>query len=716
METSKKVTGMKRLIFLLIFAVFSITAFAQIKVISPIEGTFANRQMLVIDTDADSAGDYYYSLNGSDPQAFGFAYDGPVLIDLDGPVELKIAKSGKTKSEVTVKYTVLPDGAYNSTYASFISSFYDTGILNYTSGSILSIPEELKYSFGLPPDSFLPGRDLSISAASVLNRYIPCTLLDDSTGKRWRFIVRTLPQTAGVFSRRDVPFVITDWTTITFTNDNYIYKIDSEYWSLPKNSIKLDRSVSHMIRWQSIDYAEGNPVEFFVLPPEPVLKQTTEPDGSINFTLEGDASYSLSILSDSQTDYHELFTQLGADTFYGDNVSGTLNIGFFAGAVYQGYVQVPFAINKRPPSTPLIASTSSSFYSREPVTLTITGEDSSELYYAVSEPYTITSASETYSAASEIFDSVRTGNYQRAASNSITLDLKPEGSGAVYFKVAAYSQNGTNAGPVAQYSVIIDQYNHYYNSIADESGADGTSLRPYANFEQCIEGINKGRYACLRVKGPVRVPAGTHYILSNCVFVNEENACFEFEEGACIVVKNSNVTFDNFILTSAADSIQISTGTGGTTEGLVPYFKLEDSVLDINSCQISALFNKNGLFAEAVRSSVNLNGTIASVSAPSYASFISGIKSKVNIQDSSVNVTGQTCVTLSLNQGDVSLVNNSFKITGNKGRVAELFGVNGLVRSNMFKSSLHGSSNTSAIYTDKTCTINQDNNDSNGWL
>ena len=152
------------------------------------------------------------------------------------------------------------------------------------------------------------------------------------------------------------------------------------------------------------------------------------------------------------------------------------------------------------------------------------------------------------------------------------------------------------------------------------------------------------------------------------------------------------------------------------TEGLIPFFKLEDSVLDINSCQISALFNKDGLFAEAVRSSVNLNATIASVSATSYASFISGIKSKVNIQNSSVNITGQTCVTLSLNQGDVNLINNSFKITGNKGRIAELFAVDGLVRSNMFKASLRGSSNAAAVYTDKNCQVTQESNDSNGWL
>ena len=698
---------MKKLVLFLIFAVSSLSLFAQIKVLSPVEGTFSNRQMLVIDTEGDAAGDYYYSLNGTDPQAFGFAYDGPVLIDLDGPVELKIARADKNKTETTVKYTVLPDAAYSASYSSFISSFYDTGILNYTSGSILSIPEELKYSFGLPPDSFLPGKDLSISQTSVLTRYIPCTLLDEATGRRWRFVVRTLPQTAGVFSRRDVPFIITDWNTITFTNDNYIYKIDSEYWSLPKNSIKLDRSVNHMIRWQSIDYAEGNPIEYFVLPPEPVLNRITNPDGSMQFTIQGDSAYSLSILSSSKSDYHELFAELGADTFYGDSVSGSLNIGFFAGAVYQGQIEVPFSINKRPPVTPLITSTASSFYSRDPVTVTIQGEATSDLFYAVSKPYTINAATETYSSDSELFASIDTGDYIKAQSNNVTIPLKPEGSGAVYFKVKAYSQNGKNNGLVSEYSVIIDQYNYYYNSIAQSATADGTSLRPYADFEQCIQAVNKGRYACLRIKGPVKVPAGTHYILSNCQFVNEGDASFEFEEGASIVVQNSNVSFKDFTITSVPSE---------TAKGLVPYFKLEDSVLDLDSCQISALFGKDGLFIEAARSSVNLDTTIASVSATSYASFISGIKSKINIQNSSVNITSDTCVTLSLNQGDINLVNNSFKVTGSKGRITELFSVTGNLRSNSFKAALKGQPNARAVYTDGKCQVQQEKNDTNGWL
>lgn len=708
---------MKKFFFLLIFSAFSFLCFAQIRVLSPVEGTYANRQMLVIDTGnsfgSGDSGEYYYSLNGSDPETFGFAYDGPVLVDLDGPVEIRIAKAGKIKQEISVKYTVIPDNAFTASYGTFISSFFDSGILNYTSGAILSIPSELKYSFGLPPDSFLQGRDLSISENSVLSRYIPCTLLDEATGKKWRFIIRTLPQSAGVYSRRDVPFTITDWNTITFTNNNYIYKIDSEYWELPKSSITLDRSVSHMIKWQNLEYEDGNPVDFFVLPPMPELNQLENPDGSILLTIDGDPSYSMCVLSsdaEALPQYQELFTKLGADTFYGDSISGYMNIGFFTNAVYQGMVQVPFSINKRPPSTPVITSTAPSFYSREPVTISIKGEEFSDLYYAISEPYIITSSSEVYSADSALFTSVAEGEFVKADSNVLNLELAPNGNGAVYFKVAAYSKNEKNQGQKVVYSVIIDQYNYYYNALADSSSADGTSLKPYASFEQCLEAVNKGRYACLRIKGTVKVPTGIHYILSNCVFVNEGDASFEFEEGASIVVKNSNLALQDFTVSAVDEGKPVY-----EIDGMVPYFKLEDSVLDITNCQISASFDKNGLFVEAVRSSVNVSGTIASVSAATYASFVSGVRTNVNIQNSSINTSAQTCVTLSLNQGNINLNNNSFKISGEKGRIAELFDMTGTLVSNSFKSSLRGASNASAVYTDLKCSVTQLNNDSYGF-
>ena len=87
---------MKKISLFIISIIFAaVNLFAEINVLSPVEGTWANKQMLVIENTGD--GDYLYSLDGSDPESFGFAYDGPVLIDLTGNVNLKVAflqKSG----------------------------------------------------------------------------------------------------------------------------------------------------------------------------------------------------------------------------------------------------------------------------------------------------------------------------------------------------------------------------------------------------------------------------------------------------------------------------------------------------------------------------------------------------------------------------------------------------------------------------------------------
>ena len=80
----KKVLAFVFVTFLLLQ---SITA--EIKVISPAEGQWANKQMLILDIQKNE--EYYYSLNGSDPATFGFAYDGPVILDVSGPLTLRIS-------------------------------------------------------------------------------------------------------------------------------------------------------------------------------------------------------------------------------------------------------------------------------------------------------------------------------------------------------------------------------------------------------------------------------------------------------------------------------------------------------------------------------------------------------------------------------------------------------------------------------------------------
>ena len=73
------------LIFILFF--FTMPVFSQI--LSPVSGKWSNRQLLVIDVPAGSTA--FYSINGESPEKSGFAYDGPVLIDLDGEVVVNVS-------------------------------------------------------------------------------------------------------------------------------------------------------------------------------------------------------------------------------------------------------------------------------------------------------------------------------------------------------------------------------------------------------------------------------------------------------------------------------------------------------------------------------------------------------------------------------------------------------------------------------------------------
>ena len=68
----------------LVFAAVS----ADVKIINPVKGVWANKQLLVLGlSEGENA---YYSLNGSDPRESGFAYDGPVMLDVSGDVEVRI--------------------------------------------------------------------------------------------------------------------------------------------------------------------------------------------------------------------------------------------------------------------------------------------------------------------------------------------------------------------------------------------------------------------------------------------------------------------------------------------------------------------------------------------------------------------------------------------------------------------------------------------------
>ncbi len=709
----KKFLSVFTVLFALIF--LPLPLFAEINLLSPVEGQFANRQMLVIDNS--EGGDFFYSIDGANPETFGFAYDGPVLLDVTGEINLNVTRiaAGGKKENISLNFTVNPDDASKTDYKGFIQTFFDGGLLNYSAGSELTIPSDFVFYLGLPPEndmpeSFMPARTLKLSAASVLSRYIPCTILDKKRDLRYRFIIKTYPQSAGIYSHRDVPFSITDWDTINFDDDNYIYKIDSEYWGLPKEARKIDRSSSHMISWQPLEYEAGNPIEFFVLPPKPEIVREQQPDGSILCSIRGDDSYSLGILEEDGS-CSELFSQVGIDAFYGDQVAGSLSLGIFSNSVYQGKFALSYNVNRRPPQIPLIKTNAEGFVSRGNVDVKIQGTRGVDLYIALSEPLTLDVSDFSYSSDDEKFKKVSLGEYKKVKGDSFTLHWAQNGLNPVYYKVSAYCKSDENQSLAAEFSVVIDQSNYYFNAEAGKTSAsdtspDGTAAHPFTDFSQLAPALVKQRVVKLNVKGEMQINEA-YPVQANFEIINDGDARICFGPKGSLVVKASTVEISN---------CRIHNTAALNAKSIVPLFKLENSVLTMNDCMIGAEFTRNGTVIDATNGIVNISNTIASANAVTYVSFISSVKSRITIKGSSISANAETGVIISADGGNVTAQKNEFLVTGGNGRIAELFGVNAVFKENSFKARLSNTtSKIQPVYVNKATKLTDENNSIQGF-
>ncbi len=654
------------------FSVISALFSAEPVLLSPVPGEWSNPQMLVIDGDDSSF--YTYSTNGSDPLVSGFAYDGPVLLAAEGDVVLRVAKfeDGRTW-ETEVRYSVVPDGG-KEPYSGVIGSFSGSGMMSYTAGTEFSFPEPLEYSFGMPPDSFVSGGTVSCSEKNMISRYVPCTVLDRNSGRRWRFMISMIPREAGVYTRRSVPFTVTDWNLVTFTDPGLIYRIDSGYWQQPDAPVVLDRTSSHMVSWQSVAYEPGNPVEFFVLPPKPSVKGKPMEGGGTLFTIDGDDSYMMRIAGAGGDS--GLYKEIGADTFYGDRTEGEFRLELCVNSVPQGTVTVPYSVDKRPPPAPGIVSDAKSFYSRRQVSVSVTGDGKSDLFYAVDGPFLLDAGAEkVYTPESPELMRFAESGYRRAVGGRVRLTLDPGTGGAVFYRVRAYSSAGGNTGRVSAYSVIIDQYNYYFDSSSGSDIEDGTAEHPYRNFSDCVASVNAGRSACLRIRGSVQMPEGKTVLLSNCSVIGTDGACLVFPAGGSLVIKSAGLSMED---------CRISAEGGASGASVTPVLKLEKSVLDMRNCEVTTDSDGSALFVEAYSSVVDISGSVISVASQSYASAVSSVNSRISVVNSAVAVSSRTAVALSATGGALSLSGNTMRIAGSIGRIAELFGVEADIDGNTF--------------------------------
>lgn len=694
----KKLSTANALVLLAAF--FCATAaFAETNIVNPEGGVWANRQMLVVETD--EGGEVYYSLDGADPRESGFAYDGPVLLDMAGDVSLRIVAVTADGGvfETSVSYTVAEKTA-NAGEA--IDGAISSGVLNYAAGEALSIPPQFFYSLGSLPESFLPGAVISYSADCILSRYVPCTISDGSA--KWRFVINARPSLAGSFSVRSVPFEVNDWTELRFTDSKLIYKIDDEYWRAIREPVNLDRSVSHTISWQSIEVERGNPVETFALPPKPRIETRAASDGSLSVVIDGEDGYRLGVNSNGVT---ALFEGAGIDTFQGDEIAGALDAGVYFNSVYQGTISVPYAIDRRAPAAPVIDSSEENFYSRKPVRLSVQGDGASQIFVAVAEPLLV-DESFTREDAAQISNADLRGNFSPLEDGGVTLDSQNEG--AVYFRVAAYALDGAgNKSAESTYEVVIDKYNYYVDAAADGSAADGSRAHPFDSFEKCFAAIEGADFANITVRGRIVMPVGNVTLLTNCAITGDGDARLVFMNESALTVRGASLEINGCIL----QRIDTNAPGAATHSQLI---KLEYSVLSLKNCELVASFISNGSVISAEASVIVVDESGIAASAANYAACISANGSKIKITSSRATSVAQTAVNFSAQGGDFELRSSSCKVTGSAGRSVELFNAKSRITANAFEADVRSSGAGGAIYADaKTVALEYGGNTLRGY-
>lgn len=245
---------MKNFFAVLLFFLLSFSLFCQNqqRIISPVDGDFANKQFLAIELKPGEEAFYSFSSSGeaSNPLEYGFAYDSPVLIDLSGKIDLKIAvlpkpddsldstenisedfndnfldedsensfdknpghfdfsdssnlsdssfqadsflenSASKNIEHYEIKYSVQENSNSfdeNSEKSAFIKKILKNEMILCSGSVSLKIPSGLKFSLGNGEKPFISGTELSVSPENCLSRLIPCTVTDGK--QEWRFII-----------------------------------------------------------------------------------------------------------------------------------------------------------------------------------------------------------------------------------------------------------------------------------------------------------------------------------------------------------------------------------------------------------------------------------------------------------------------------------------------------------------------------------------------
>ncbi|MBO7121997.1 MAG: chitobiase/beta-hexosaminidase C-terminal domain-containing protein [Treponema sp.] len=659
---------MKKIFFATIFLIAQFALFAEVSVVNPAPGSYANLQTLVLEANAGE--EVYYSFSGTDPLAQGFAYDGPVVLDVTGNVELRVVSvdQNQNRDEQKIYFSVEQGQSENEEQNAFLKSFETGPCFDLVAGQKIQIPFSLNYSFFQNTD-YEKGREISVSKNATMERFVPINLSDGS--KTWRYVIRILPAEAGVLTKRDAPFEAKDWSALVFTDPKKIYSIDGDWWQAAGKAVELDRNKNNFVYCQSADFSPENSVEKFSLPAKPVLKAERDYDGSLVITAHGKDGQrfelAASSLSKNKIISEGLFEKLVLDTFIGDKIEDRLAVDVYSDQVFQGVLYIDVLVNRSTPAAPKIISSAKSSYARDDVRVSAQLDPKVKIFYSISNPVTIEPSFAPVDLGSVKFQHA---DYDSYKGQGITLFGDTER--ILAYQVLFYSQDesGTNSA-TAEYSVIIDKYNYYVDPASQAEEEDGSPFAPFKDLSRLSKIANKKSFSRFFIKGTVALNQGEISVNNNVEFCGIDDAHIVVPANSALAIKNAGLYSQN-IFWEKVEPPSVSKKLRAAAKALTNLFILERSAATFKNCQAVARFSGDGRVFNCSASTLSLESTGVTSEAQAYSCVMASTgNSKLIVKNSRLLCIADTAVALSLSGGSLDFDNNFVQITGRMGRPAE---------------------------------------------
>ena len=659
-------TQTKKSIFFLVFLLSVSFVFAEIpttKIVSPVAGTWANPQTLIVDSEPGT--EVFYSFNEGDPLVSGFAYDGPVLIEATGNIKLtviSVSKEGKSVPK-TVEYTVenknQPEFVNVPAYSAIIPMYKDSSIevpsdkLWYVGYSLDTVPEEKYFQRG--------GKIELLSNCDIVN-YIPLIIKDGNSF--YRYILKTgysdlLRYSAPVPAITGIEFF--SWNYILLNEGTKVrYQIDNGPWKETDTLISVDRSKGHKIKWQKLDKSTG--IKEFLIPAKPKVQGMPErgyTNECVKLTLNS-TDYQFGYKS---PDGNILFTkEITCDTVTGDSASISIDFDVYYKGIKQGTVNSAFLIDRRNPCIPEIKSNTNKDFSRESVELTFVSSD--EVYYSLSKPIT-SDYGFTLTEIASIEKTSEKSPFQPAINNKVLVNCIDEA--AAFYTVYAYAKDASgNCSDITSYSFIIDSKNFYIDSSANPNLAHfGTKDDPFAVIDDAITSIRSNNIS-LYLKGNLTVDKPL-YISTNCSIIGDDSTRLYFTSDSQLTFENANISIENCTFEKQVPQ------TGDVIQKSL--LRIYDSSFIAKNCEFVCFFDFSGNCITAKNSSVILENTGLSIHASSYVAAVNAENSFLSFSSVRSSSSAKTAVGISASNNSCILNNSEIKVVGSYTRACEFLSV-----------------------------------------